>query len=77
MKRGVHRFSTLGFGLLVVLLGVATLGGIGHRLDGWANRDLNVGAIVALAPDLSSVAAAECVAGYGSKCADDLRSGEV
>ena len=30
--------------------------GIGHRLDGWANRDLNVGAIVALAPDLSSVA---------------------
>ena len=27
--------------------------GIGHRLDGWANRDLNVGAIVALAPDLS------------------------
>jgi hypothetical protein len=31
--------------------------GIGHRLDGWANRDLNVGAITALAPDLSSVAA--------------------
>src|SRR5207237_9725268 len=30
--------------------------GIGHRLDGWANRDLNVGAVVALAPDLSSVA---------------------
>ena len=30
--------------------------GIGHRLDGWANRDLNVGAIVALAPDLSTVA---------------------
>ena len=29
--------------------------GIGHRLDGWANRDLNVGAIVALAPDLSPV----------------------
>lgn len=27
--------------------------GIGNRLDGWANRDLNVGAIVALAPDLS------------------------
>jgi hypothetical protein len=27
--------------------------GIGHRLDGWANRDLNVGAIIALAPDLS------------------------
>jgi len=30
--------------------------GIGHRLDGWANRDLNVGAVVALAPDLSTVA---------------------
>lgn len=30
--------------------------GIGHRLDGWANRDLNVGAIVNLSPDLSSVA---------------------
>jgi hypothetical protein len=29
--------------------------GIGRRLDGWANRDLNVGAIVALAPDLSAV----------------------
>lgn len=27
--------------------------GVGHRLDGWANRDLNVGEIVALAPDLS------------------------
>jgi len=27
--------------------------GIGHRLDGWAARDLNVGAIIALAPDLS------------------------
>jgi hypothetical protein len=30
--------------------------GIGRRLDGWPNRDLNVGAIVALAPDLSPVA---------------------
>ena len=28
--------------------------GIGRRLDGWANRDLNVGAIVNLAPDLSA-----------------------
>ena len=27
--------------------------GIGKRLDGWANQDLNVGAIIALAPDLS------------------------
>jgi hypothetical protein len=30
--------------------------GIGKRRDGWANRDLNVGAIVGLSPDLSSVA---------------------
>jgi mono/diheme cytochrome c family protein len=27
--------------------------GIGHRLDGWPNRDLNVGAIVSLSPVLS------------------------
>src|SRR5437764_3949985 len=27
--------------------------GIGRRLDGWPNRDLDVGAIVALSPDLS------------------------
>ena len=27
--------------------------GIGNRLDGWANRDLNVGAIIALSPDLT------------------------
>jgi len=26
--------------------------GIGHRLDAWANRDLNVGGIVSLAPNL-------------------------
>jgi hypothetical protein len=30
--------------------------GIGHRLDGWANQDLNVGAIVSLAPNLQPVA---------------------
>lgn len=29
--------------------------GIGHRLDGWPNRDLNVGAIIALSPDLSAI----------------------
>ena len=27
--------------------------GIGQRLDGWANRDLDVGSIIALAPDLT------------------------
>jgi hypothetical protein len=31
-------------------------GKIGHRLDGWPNRDLNVGAIVNLSPDLSAPA---------------------
>ena len=30
--------------------------GIGHRLDGWPNRDLNVGAIAALAPNLKVIA---------------------
>src|SRR4051812_25559866 len=30
--------------------------GIGKRLDGWPNRDLNIGAIVAAAPDLSAFA---------------------
>ena len=29
--------------------------GIGKRLDGWPNRDLNVGAIISMAPDLSPV----------------------
>jgi hypothetical protein len=31
-------------------------GGVGRRRDGWANRDLNVGAIVALAPNLRPIA---------------------
>jgi len=30
--------------------------GIGHRLDGWSNQDLNVGQIVALSPNLQPVA---------------------
>ena len=30
--------------------------GIGRRLDGWANRDLNVGAVINLAPNLQPVA---------------------
>jgi hypothetical protein len=30
--------------------------GVGHRLDGWANRDLDIGKIVAAAPDLSPFA---------------------
>jgi hypothetical protein len=31
----------------------AFMSGIGHRLDGWPNRDLNSGAIISLSPDLS------------------------
>jgi hypothetical protein len=34
----------------------ALTAGIGRRLDGWANRDLDVGMIVALAPNLQPVA---------------------
>jgi len=30
--------------------------GIGHRRDGWPNRDLNIGAIIALAPNLQPIA---------------------
>jgi hypothetical protein len=30
--------------------------GIGDRLDGWANRDLNVGAVIAFAPNLAPLA---------------------
>ena len=30
--------------------------GIGRRLDGWANRDLNVGAIIGLSPNLKVIA---------------------
>jgi hypothetical protein len=33
----------------------AFMPGVGRRLDGWPNRDLNVGAIVALSPDLGAV----------------------
>lgn len=30
--------------------------GIGHRLDGWPNRDLNIGAVIAMAPNLQPLA---------------------
>lgn len=33
----------------------AFMPGIGHRLDGWPNRDLNVGQIISLAPDTSTL----------------------
>src|SRR5262245_25036826 len=34
----------------------ACVAGVGRRLDGWSNRDLNVGEIVALAPNLKPFA---------------------
>src|SRR5262244_1684185 len=34
----------------------ALVPGIGHRLDGWGARDLNVGVIISLAPNLQPVA---------------------
>src|SRR5438477_4494792 len=36
-------------------VGESLTAGIGHRLDGWPNRDLNVGAIVSLAPNLKPI----------------------
>jgi hypothetical protein len=33
----------------------SVLPGIGARLDGWPNRDLDVGAVIGLAPDLSAI----------------------
>lgn len=33
----------------------AFMPGIGHRLDGWPNRDLNVGQVISLAPDTSAL----------------------
>src|SRR5262245_34271063 len=45
-------------------------GCIGHRLDGWPNRDLNVGAIIALAPDLSALVTLLSVAVPGITQAD-------
>ena len=51
--------STVDNSLPAFCAGVAPnpgTGCIGHRLDGWPNRDLNVGAIVNLSNDLSSIA---------------------
>ena len=44
--------------------------GIGHRLDGWANRDLDVGKIVALAPNLQPFVTLLSVAIPGITVAD-------
>ena len=52
--------------------------GIGRRLDGWANRDLNVGAITALAPNLQPVAdllGNRCTNRHN--CSEQLGSGKI
>jgi hypothetical protein len=39
--------------------------GIGHRMDGWANRDLNPGAIIALSPAVAGTANAAVYNAWG------------
>jgi hypothetical protein len=51
---GVSPKTALLVGLKVDVDNDSLAPGIGHRLDRWANRDLKVGAIVSLAPDLSA-----------------------
>ena len=50
------RLQTIGLSCAVCHSTVddAFMPGIGRRLDGWPNRDLNVGAIISMAPDLSA-----------------------
>lgn len=47
------KIKSVGFTCAVCHSTVDSESGIGKRLDGWPNRDLNVGAIVSMAPDLS------------------------
>jgi hypothetical protein len=52
--------------------------GIGHRLDTWANRDLNVGAIIAAAPNLQPIAdLLNTDQAHRSYCAQQLGAGKV
>ena len=51
--------------------------GIGRRLDGWANRDLNVGAIVALAPRLRASRPARRRCRHRAQGAQQLGPGKV
>ena len=46
--------KSIGLTCAVCHSSVADKTGIGSREDGWPNRDLNVGAIVSMAPDLSA-----------------------
>src|SRR5687768_7598588 len=51
---GNGNMTSVGFTCALCHSTVASSTGIGMRLDGWPNRDLNVGAIIAMAPDLSA-----------------------
>ena len=51
---GNGNMTSIGFTCALCHSTVASPTGIGSRLDGWPNRDLNVGAIVAMAPDLTA-----------------------
>jgi cytochrome c5 len=55
-RDGTLRAAGITCGLCHSTVDDSVAPGIGKRLDGWANRDLNVGAIINLAPDLSAVA---------------------
>jgi hypothetical protein len=48
-------------------------GCIGHRLDGWSNRDLNIGAIVGLSPDLTPFR--RCSGSPRTRCGTSWRLG--
>src|SRR5262249_13596216 len=52
---GQHRLESVGIqcALCHSTVDDSFAPGIGHRLDGWPNRDLNVGAIINLAPDIA------------------------
>ena len=51
---GKGNLSSIGITCASCHSTVASPTGIGSRLDGWPNRDLNVGAIISMAPDLSA-----------------------
>jgi hypothetical protein len=50
---GDGNLKTIGVTCAVCHSTVSDASGIGKRLDGWPNRDLNVGAIISMAPNLS------------------------
>jgi cytochrome c5 len=57
-KRGTLRSVGITCAICHSTVDNAFAPGIGHRLDGWPNQDLNVGAIVAAAPNLQPLESA-------------------